>query len=273
MVAEAPTGLAAGKAGVDFILGKLTDPAFNEALSPAQGLQVTPHIFSSVEQEGRWKSDSWGYNQERDLTNPLTTNDPPALLVFTPPPDVVDPPETQHRSMLLDLQILQMGKIERLLFGIAAGITVTLAAPALTLMDMSSIGDDNRAAIDVTWWDDGLEIWGGYAGLAPGTKGFGSVFGHRAKIDVTGCTYGNYLPARYLIVASGWVNPVGPQYYEFRCGAMIRAGRRGMQPLFSNVWDREGHQTTLSYARGPGGSAFLFQIRNWATSPTMLGPT
>lgn len=265
-------GMAAGQTAAQFILEKLTDPSFNEALSPAQGLQVTPHIFASQEQEGRWKHANWGYNAERNLTSPLTTDDPLAPLVTAPPPDVVTPPAKPQRSTLLDLKILQMDKFEKVLFGIASSVVVPMGGGvALTLMQMSSIGKDNHAAIDVTWWDDGLEIWGGFAGLAPGTVGFGSVFGHRAQIEVTGCTYGNYLPARYLVVASGWINPVGPQYYEFRCGAVIRAGMRSLQPLFSNIWDREGHQSTLGYKRGPSGSAFVFEISNWATLPTMLG--
>jgi hypothetical protein len=245
------------------VLEKLTDPAFNEALSPSQGLVVTPHTFSCLEQEGRWKHENWGYNKPRDFTSPILP-DPPDKVAQSPPPDVVTPPSPKklRRWPLFDLKIDQSPLASQLLMGIGGAVQIPLGGSLLpTLLKLSSIGNVNLARVEVMWWDDALEIWGGYAGLSPGATGFGSVFGHRAHIDVTGCAYGNFLPARYLLVGSGWVNPVGPQYYEFRWGLVVRAGQARPTMLFGSVWDREGHTAELA-----AGDFYRFEVTNW-TSP------
>ena len=93
-----------------------------------------------------------------------------------------------------------------------------------------------KAQITAQWFDDKLEIWGGFAGLSNAT-GFGSVFGHRANVQISGTVFGNYLPASYLIGISGHINPVGPVYKEFRCGAVVTAGKP-LQPLYGEMWSR-----------------------------------
>jgi hypothetical protein len=246
------------------IVDLLIDPAFNEALSPAQGLQVTPHVFGSVEQEGRWKKMEWGYDGGRILTSPLIgPSSTKRGATSKSPPDVVSPPagKPSGSGLLFSLTIREIDLPGALALGIAgAYITPLLGVPLAELLVLSSVPKENHAAVEIRWWDDGLEIWGGYAGLAPGVTGFGSVFGHRAKIDVTGFAYGNYLPARYMVVASGWINPVGPQFYEFRCGAVIRAGTSKPIPLFGDVWDRSGNKKELPRP----GDAYGFTINNWA---------
>jgi hypothetical protein len=139
----------------------------------------------------------------------------------------------------------------------------------MPLINASAAGDDNIAAITVKWWADANEIWGGVAGLSY-AKGFGSVFGHRAKIDVTGIPFGNYYPARYLITASGWVNPLGPQYYEFRCGAVAQAGQTRLTPLFGELWDRDGNARQLPPSVG---SRYQILVNKWASTTSLAKGT
>jgi hypothetical protein len=240
----------------------LIDPAFNEALSPAQGLEVTPHVFASLEQEGRWKYQMWGFPEERNLTNSLTGDEPMPDAMSRPTPS---PPSI---GTLLTLQINKLTVPDEILLGIGATLAVPLAGSALTpLIKASAAGDVNSATISVMWWSDGLEIWGGVAGLVQ-AKGFGSVFGHRARIDVTGTAFGNYFPARYLIMASGWLNPLGPQYYEFRCGAIAQAGYTRLTPLFGEVWDRDGRRVALQPSVSDG---YSFTVRRWVLPSSQIG--
>jgi hypothetical protein len=263
-----PALAAAASGGIDFLVGKLTDPTFNDSLSPSQGLVVTPHTFSCVEQEGRWKSAAWGYGpgNSRDLLSPIT-GPTPSKVATKPPADPVRPPSRSNHCPLLTLLIQPALVPNQLPMGLT-NVLIRLAGPLSLLLNMSSVGIQNSATVDVTWWDDGLEIWGGYAGLAPSPKptGFGSVFGHRARIDLAGCPFGNFLPARYLITASGWINPVGAQYYEFRCGVVIKAGSPKPTLLFSSVWDREGNAGTL----GGHGDWYVFNIQNWTSTASQL---
>jgi hypothetical protein len=124
------------------------------------------------------------------------------------------------------------------------------ASQAQTLL-ANTILQEGHAEISADWQHDGLEIWSGFAGLTS-AKGFESVFGHRANVQLLGTIYGNYLPGVYLISMSGNVNPVGPAYIEFRCAAVIQAGKP-IQPLFGQTWDRDtGRQTDLRFSDKTG---------------------
>jgi hypothetical protein len=73
LISLIPDLLAGPKEAIAKAVDLVLDPAFNEALSPSAGLTVTPLMFSSVEQEGRWKDNLWHFNEARDLTNPMMT--------------------------------------------------------------------------------------------------------------------------------------------------------------------------------------------------------
>src|SRR6516164_9605250 len=66
-----------GKAGnaapaiAEKLFDLLMDPSLNEALSPSAGLSVTSLTFNSIDPEGHWKSNDWGYNKERSFTSAL----------------------------------------------------------------------------------------------------------------------------------------------------------------------------------------------------------
>ena len=59
-------------------------------------------------------------------------------------------------------------------------------------------------------------------------------------MQIVGTPYGNFLPGAYMIVMTGYVNPVGPKFIEFRCAAVIRADKRQIQPLWGFQWNRDG---------------------------------
>src|SRR5262249_45346792 len=111
-----------------------------------------------------------------------------------------------------------------LLGGVAIGAVGAPAAPlvgtALVKLLKETIFAPGYVVIDANYIVDGTEIFAGYAGLAH-ASGFKSIYGHRAKIDIGGVIVGNYLPAAYLLGLSGYVNPVGPVFIEFRCGVVI----------------------------------------------------
>ena len=91
--------------------------------------------------------------------------------------------------------------------------------------------------IDVNWLSDGVEILAGYAGVAQ-ASGFLSLFGHRVKVDIAGTNVGNDLPASFLIGLSGYVNPVGPVFLEFRCGVVINADNDPIG-VYGTWWKRD----------------------------------
>jgi hypothetical protein len=96
---------------------------------------------------------------------------------------------------------------------------------------------DSSARVGVWWYSDGLEIWGGFAGLSSAT-GFGSVFGQRALVELSGTPFGNYFPTRYFLAFSGYLNPVGPAYEEFRGAVSIKADSYTLEPLFCELSSR-----------------------------------
>jgi len=239
------------------------DPTFNESLSPSAGLTVTPLIFSSIEQEGRWKVKDWKFStfdsEERQLTNRILadahaaaesskTSSPLANPANAPVnfyPSVGTGAAT-HRAFG-PLLTIKVDKPPAKYNFIAAALQALQGSQAGALVSIyTALFEEASAQITADWQHDGLEICGGFAGLTKAT-GFGSVFGHRANVQLSGTVYGNYLPASYLIGMSGYVNPVGPKYVEFRCAAVVQAGKP-IQPLWGQQWDRDtGNPADLNF--------------------------
>lgn len=226
-------------------LDLLLDPAFNEALSPSAGLIVTPLTFSSVEQEGRWKLDDWGYNDPQVLSNRIL-----AAAQTSPVPNPADAPVNFYPAVGGGAAATKRGYGRLLTIDIPKPSSVTTVAlsallgPPVAQLLNSTILQKGHAEISADWQHDGLEIWGGFAGLTS-AQGFGSVFGHRASVQLTGTVYGNYLPGAYMIAMTGNVNPVGTTYVEFRCAVIIQAGK-DIQPLYGQQWDRDGNGKDLT---------------------------
>jgi hypothetical protein len=99
------------------------------------------------------------------------------------------------------------------------------------------LGGQSTAVINAQWDGDHMEIYGGEAGLGKAT-GFGSLYGHQARVEISGAQYGNYFPARYLITFSGYVNPMGPKFVEFK-GGVILSPDGSRQPWSFEHWSRD----------------------------------
>jgi hypothetical protein len=184
--------LSAGAQGIGAVSSVLSAIP---ALGPQSGLQVVPVTFQAVEQEGRWK---------------------PAVFVAASSP-----------GRIFELQAIapQTGQVPTSNPGTQAfwnSATTpeywgTLSQCQANLFTITC--GQASFMVDATWWADGLEIWGGYAGLATAT-GFGSVMADMAYVSLSAIPFGNYFPAAVLVTWSGWVNPVGPPFWEFR-GAVV----------------------------------------------------
>jgi len=220
-------------------LDKLTDPGLNVALGPQSALQVTPVIFQSIEQEGRWKPAS--------LVN---TDDPTssAARVF----ELAGHAETSSTSTPLLAE--PYGPVRQKNVKL---FTVTVPGASMTSM-LSDIwklitsggqgATECTFTVDATWWYDGLEIYAGWAGLANAT-GFGSIFNSTASVALQAIPFGNYFPASVLVTWSGWVNPIGPDYWEYRGGIILNADGtnsavrvRSGPPAFMTYWGRDTNQ-------------------------------
>ena len=175
------------------------------ALTPPSALAVTPAIFQSIEQEGRWKPAS--------LMDPANTG---RVLQLAGHADISSPnPPT------LNLPYGDIKETNITLFTLACshpGVTVSTVSPYVQFSKSSQV------TIDATWWSDGLEIFAGYAGLSS-ASGFGSVIDDNASITLHAVPFGNYFPAAVFITWTGWFNPQGPAFCEFRGGIVVYADR------------------------------------------------
>jgi hypothetical protein len=234
------------------VLGLALNSTLNEALSPSAGLSVTPLVFNSVEQEGRWKIKDWGFNELRDLTNSvmfahgkqsLLSNPANAPVSCYPARIGAVGGSATHREFanLLTITVDPPSASSGAIASLLNFVGPPGAASSLYELAKLTILQKGQAVIGAEWQHDDLEIWGGFAGLTSAT-GFGSVFGHRANVQLLGTVYGNYLPGAYMVAMSGWVNPVGTKYVEFRCAVVIQAGKP-VQPLFGQQWTRDAGDT------------------------------
>lgn len=194
--------------GIAGAAGQLLGPDIVQAFNPSVGLQVTPAVFQSVEQEGRWKPASLvapgSSARQFELAGHAETSSPPK-------------PKLHERYAPLKQASATLFKISMP----APSNPLKFLGPLLG--DIGSLMSDSSLTIYATWWTDGMEIWGGYAGLAQAT-GFLSVYHHRANISLQAIPFGNYYPALALITWSGWVSGYDyDHYFEFRGAIVVRA--------------------------------------------------
>lgn len=257
----AAVGLLAVVAAYEAALKTLTDPAFVVALGPQSALDVTPVAFQSVEQEGRWKPDSLVAKSNRpgrvlELAGHAENADkPPKSPQLTPP----NPANLVRKNC--PLFSLDMPCIQSYLPDALSGPNTTQRSTLL---------------VDATWWCDGLEIYGGYAGLA-NAQGFGSVWDTMAHVTLQATPWGNYYPAATLLTWSGWANPIGPQYWEFRGGLVVRAdqsnsgqdqSKPGYHDLIPPAAPRQAYMDAPAYKNAP---AYMEAWARDTSSPQIAG--
>jgi hypothetical protein len=230
---------AAGPAGAVLqaldALKELVTPEMIRALSPTEGFEAKPHTFQAVETEGRWKKAA-DFGQGRALEPPTTKSLSPGKLDPAKPnratvlsnkiggikPDIV--------SALIRTILDTISPQTQLATTVLPNMTPTLppavakAFPQLNSVFEALSAPSTVAEIEAVWWSDNLEIWSGQA-AARHVNGFNSLFGHQARVELDGVSFGNYFPLSYCLTFTGYVNPVGPVFEEFR-GA-VRLGADG----------------------------------------------
>ena len=81
-------------------------------------------------------------------------------------------------------------------------------------------------------------------------QGFASVFNDVASISLAATPFGNYYPAKILITWTGWLNPVGPAYADFRGGIVLSAdGKQSGASLgipYMTAWGRDGQSIDVT---------------------------
>jgi hypothetical protein len=258
-----PEALLAGLGLVGQGGGSLADPSLNEALSPAAGLIVSPYYFQSAEQEGRWKHQLWGFSQGRNLVPPEFDMPPdggtpnasypknPASTVYAGLKNWKNYSDTERGQACADPFILtRRAPILRVTIG-ALQDSPTLLGKAIGVLQYSSvlgvaltqtITQPGSFTVGATWLASQTEILAGHAGLFYAT-GFNSTYGHRAKVEIGGVSLGNYIPTAQLIGLSGYINPVGPVFIEFRCAVVVASGPvsggNDVIPVYGFWWARD----------------------------------
>ncbi|HEV2647275.1 MAG TPA: hypothetical protein VGU46_12995 [Acidobacteriaceae bacterium] len=218
-------------AAVQELAGKLVDPSFLVAMGPQSALQVTPVTFQAVESEGRWK--------------PPGILDP-AQMIADPENNgktIPDPAHPGSMSRVFESNSKLRGAVPYSFKDVKSAKFGKLKPQHAVLFTLTC-SSGSQVVIDARWWSDGAEIYGGYAGMAS-AKGFGSIYNDMASITLQATPFGNHYPAQVLITWTGWVNPVGPTYKEFRGAFLISADGihldldpNGEQPRYVDSWDR-----------------------------------
>jgi hypothetical protein len=242
---------------------ELISPEMIRALSPTEGLEVTPHTFQAIESEGRWKkSPDWPQDDPRIFT-------PPAkkigklrqwrATILKIELDKIDQKFIQTIIKLLLATLLpsvpklatttNLNQIRSDPMGILAPLGKYLPSLGRALADLQN---PSSAEIDAIWWSDGYEIWAGQA-AAKHVRGFGSLFGHQARIELNGGWYGNYFPQSYCLTFTGFINPVGPVFQELR-GAVLLGADGSAKGLFCERSDRDKreHEPVFEYSADDG---------------------
>jgi hypothetical protein len=292
--------IAGGAQGLTlFVLDKLMDPTFNSALGPQSALQVTPAIFQSVEQEGRWKpgglvnrtGDVNSKGRVFELTDHAQDmNKKPVERKLQEPYG----PVVEHTAHLFTLDVPGVSSTALALAILRVLGPSVPAGVAAALVPAQEIGVRCTLTIDATWWSDGLEIFAGWAGMANAT-GFASIFNTTANVALQAIPFGNYYPASVLVTWSGWVNPIGPAYWDFRGGMVLNAdGTNSVSgnmlatmpgvtqqswqqasdetPAFMKYWSR-GKQQPQDVTDWTKDKGFVLQMRGIPSMPRSTPPS
>jgi hypothetical protein len=172
------------------VLGVLTQTLNRDSMSAYSGLSVSPVLFQAVEHEGRWKPASLFENGNEN-------------------PRVFQTKQQKTRSAndLFGLYGSRIVEYRRPLFRLETGAIVK-----------------SIVQMDAVYWADGLEIWGGYAGMSQ-AEGFGNKLSDNASVSLYSISFGNYFPASVMIAWSGWISPIDPnrRFLEFRGWCVVCA--------------------------------------------------
>lgn len=205
----------------------LGDPSVVSSLSPSSALQVTPAIFQSTEQEGRWKPQALvdkGSNSRYFELQKQLNNIKPSKVTLNEPYGEIHP----FHQVLFDITVQPAGN----------NIIPAEIIDILTRLNPTgrpSLNQGSYARFDVNWWSDGLEIWSGVAGLSSKAYGFRHSWDDTCAVSFYAMPYGNYFPAKILIAWWGWINPICRKFLEFRGAMTICADGSTSDPLFKNT--------------------------------------
>lgn len=272
-VVPALPALAAASGVADFLkdfVKELASPEMIHALSPTEGFEVKPHTFQAIESEGRWKTQpDWPANDPR---------------IFTPPAKKIGKLQKCRATILtIDFDAINNKWIEAILplllqayFPSAQSLqfATTTILQGLKNNNLSPTGplgqllpsisraladfrNPSHAEIDAVWWSDGYEIWAGQA-AAKHVNGFGSLYGHQARVELDGVSFGNYFPQSYFLTFTGFVNPVGPTFQELR-GAVLLGADGSAKGQFCESSDRDNKKGPEDVDwGGTGGYSFKY---------------
>jgi hypothetical protein len=220
---------AAAGAGLKELLAalkELVSPEMIRALSPTEGFEAKPHTFQAVETEGRWKQEKdfskrglWpnpktvtglGKYQATLLTIEVRTIDPKWIETLVP---------LIFQSMFPSTKLAATAMLNSRSLAIPPSVQKILPQISRAIADLEKPAS---AEVEALWWSDGLEITWGQA-AAKHVKGFGSLFGHQARVELDGVSYGNYFPLSYCVTFTGFVNPIGPVFEEIRGAVKLNA--------------------------------------------------
>ena len=285
----ASTAAAAGEASAGgFALEKILDPGLVSALGPQSGLQVEPVLFQAIETEGRWKpgglintapdtvsSTSRVFELAGHAEQQPNPPDPPEFKFNTPYGKVL--PRTTH-LFTLDVQGYSSTALAVQVLGLDAAVVPDAVKQVLNVDANQDLRIRCTLSVDANYWSDGLEIFAGWAGMTS-ASGFYSAFNTTASVSLQAIPFGNYFPASVLVTWSGWVNPPGPDYWEFRGGIVLNAdgtdsasvspgvGVPGVQqsllpgndgpPAFMTYWGRDPNQPAQALNYSPDNGFLL----------------
>ena len=220
------------------LVTELLNPEMIRALSPTEGFEAKPHTFQAVETEGHWKMPpDWPATDARALVPPAKKVSKVRMhtaTILTIDFKAIDAKYIQALLQLVLQSLLPSPSLATLATlattALPPGIAGNFFSPSGPLgkilpsiaRALADLQTGSSAEIEAVWWSDGYEIWGGQA-AAKHVRGFGSLFGHQARVELEGVPFGNYFPTSYCLTFTGFVNPVGPTFEELRGAVKLGA--------------------------------------------------
>jgi hypothetical protein len=241
VVPVAAAGAAEGVGAASILKELVTEvlnPEMIRALSPTEGFEAKPHTFQAVETEGHWKlPPDWPPSDSRALAPPSKRVS--KVRMHTATILSIDFKAIDAKYIQALLQLLIQSLLPSPTLATLANLATTALPPGIggnffnpsgplgkllpsLARALADLQVGSSAEIEAVWWSDGFEIWGGQA-AAKHVRGFGSLFGHQARVELEGVPFGNYFPTSYCLTFTGFVNPVGPTFEELRGAVKLGA--------------------------------------------------
>jgi hypothetical protein len=236
------------------------NPLIVEALDPALALQVSPLSFRLANGGGRRE----GY--------PLATLDSirDAYMADAATERLVHVATGRSAITTTPLLSIRIGRASKEEVREVEEAKEVKASPWLQVLDAVSVYvpvlEPCEASVVLMRIAQGTELACGHAALNF-AHGFGSIFGHKAKVEINTTMFDDPSPARCLIGLSGNVNPFGPVFVEFHCGAILANDRDELIPAYGRWWARSashGEPQTTGSGRIPFSreTGFRLELRN-----------